>query len=106
MPLAQLEPDSPLARLPKAELHLHLEGCLTPALLVQLASQQGKKLVLEEVVGRYNTSTFPEFLGLFKWATSYLRQPEDYAQLTAHVVEELRNQNCRYAEITLSVGVM
>ncbi|MFZ0703943.1 MAG: adenosine deaminase [Candidatus Acidiferrales bacterium] len=106
MPLAQSGPDSPLARLPKAELHLHLEGCLTPALLVQLASQQGKKLVLEEAAGRYRTSTFPEFLGLFKWATSYLRQPEDYAQLTAHVVEELRNQNCRYAEITLSVGVM
>ncbi|MFZ0641134.1 MAG: adenosine deaminase [Candidatus Acidiferrales bacterium] len=106
MPLAQSGSDSPLARLPKAELHLHLEGCLTPTLLVQLAARYGEKLASEEVAERYNTSTFPEFLELFKWTTSYLRQPEDYAQLTAHVMQELRNQNCRYAEITLSVGVM
>lgn len=93
-------------RLPKAELHLHLEGCLTPTLLGQLAAQHGEKLAAEEAVKRYHTRTFPEFLALFKWATSYLRQPDDYAQLTAKVIEDLRNQNCRYAEITLSVGVM
>jgi aminodeoxyfutalosine deaminase len=98
--------DSPFAALPKAELHLHLEGCLTPSLLVQLAAHYSEKLSLETVTGRYNTSTFPEFLKLFKWATSYLRNPEDYAQLTAHVLQELRRQNCRHAEITLSVGVM
>jgi aminodeoxyfutalosine deaminase len=98
--------DSPFARLPKAELHLHLEGCLTPSLLVQLAARHGEKLEREKAEERYKTRTFPEFLELFKWATSYLRQPEDYAQLAAHVMQELRNQNCRYAEITLSVGVM
>jgi aminodeoxyfutalosine deaminase len=106
MPLAQSGSDSPLARLPKAELHLHLEGCLTPSLLVRLAARHGEKLAFEEVAGRYNTRTFPEFLDLFKWTTSYLREREDYAQLTAHVMQELRNQNCQYAEITLSVGVM
>ena len=106
MPLAQSGSDSPLAPLPKAELHLHLEGCLTPALLVQLAARYGEKLAFEEVAGRYKTRTFPEFLDLFKWTTSYLRQPGDYAQSVAHAVEELRNQNCHYAEITLSVGVM
>jgi aminodeoxyfutalosine deaminase len=106
MPLAQSGPDSPLARLPKAELHLHLEGCLTPALLVQLAARHGEKLSHEEAAARYRARTFPEFLELFKWATSYLRRPEDYPQLVAHVMEELRDQNCGYAEITLSVGVM
>lgn len=98
--------DSLFARLAKAELHLHLEGCLTPKLLVQLAARHGEKLEPEKVTERYDTRTFPEFLELFKWATSYLRQPEDYARLSAHVTQELRNQNCLYAEITLSVGVM
>ncbi len=107
--MTSAQPDSgsaSLERLPKAELHLHLEGCLTPTLLVELASRYGENLTYEKASERYNTSTFPQFLELFKWTTSYLRSPEDYAQLTAHVIQELRNQNCRYAEITLSVGVM
>ena len=106
MTAAQLEFASSLARLPKADLHLHLEGCLTPKLLVELAARHGEKLDLEQVSERYNTSTFSEFLDLFKWATSFLREPQDYAQLAAHVASELRNQNCIYAEITLSIGVM
>lgn len=106
MPLEQPPSASLFARLPKAELHLHLEGCLTPALVVQLAARYGEKLTLETVTERYHTRTFSEFLELFKWATSYLRKPEDYAQLAVHVEHELHSQNCRYAEITLSVGVM
>lgn len=101
-----LHDESALACLPKAELHLHLEGCLTPTLLVQLAARHGEKLDLEKITERYHTSTFAEFLDLFKWATSYLRNPQDYAQLADHVVSDLRDQNCIYAEITLSVGVM
>lgn len=106
MTAAQPEFASPFARLPKAELHLHLEGCLTPALLGQLARRHGEKLHVEAASQRYNTSTFREFLDLFKWATSFLREPRDYAQLAAQVVSDLRDQNCLYAEITLSVGVM
>ncbi len=98
--------DSPFAALPKAELHLHLEGCLTPALVAQLAAQHGESLALEQVAARFAIASFVDFLELFKWATSYLRQPEDYALLATHVVRELAAQNCLYAEITLSVGVM
>jgi len=106
MTAAQSESAPPFARLPKAELHLHLEGCLTPALLVQLAARHGEKLDLEKVTQRYDTTTFAEFLDLFKWATSYLREPQDYAQLAAQVASDLGEQHCLYAEITLSVGVM
>lgn len=101
-----LHDESPLARLPKPELHLHLEGCLTPALVVRLAAQHGEELNPRAVTKRYNTHTFLEFLGLFKWATSYVRQPEDYALLAADSVKELAAQNCTYCEMTLSVGVM
>jgi aminodeoxyfutalosine deaminase len=107
MTAAQSESDdSLLARLPKAELHLHLEGCLTPELLIRLAGQHGENLDYETVDRRYRIGSFLEFLELFKWTTSYLRRPSDYAQLAADAFRELSNQNCRYAEITLSVGVM
>ena len=95
-----------LVRIPKAELHLHLEGCLYPMQVVQLAARHGEKLCYEDVAARYNTNSFPAFLELFKWATSYLRDPEDYAQLCREPALHLIGENCIYAEITLSVGVM
>lgn len=95
-----------LVRLPKAELHLHLEGCLYPMQVVQLAARHGEKLRYEEVAARYNTNCFSAFLELFKWATSYLRAPEDYAALCSEPGLHLLGENCLYAEFTLSVGVM
>jgi adenosine deaminase len=97
---------SRLARLPKAELHVHLEGCMTPALLAELAEKYGEPLDRETIDERYHTRTFPEFLELFKWATSYLRSPEDYARLADATATRMIAENCRYAEVTLSIGVM
>ncbi|MGH9731405.1 MAG: adenosine deaminase [Candidatus Acidiferrales bacterium] len=104
----QSSPEIPAAilQLPKAELHVHLEGCMTPALLVELAARHGEKLELRTVEERYKTRTFAEFLELFKWATSYLREPEDYALLAEATATRISEENCIYAEITLSVGVM
>jgi len=97
---------SRLARLPKAELHVHLEGCMTPALLAELAAKHGEKLDPHKIEERYRTRTFPEFLELFKWATSYLRSPEDYARLAGATAARMIAENCHYAEVTLSIGVM
>jgi len=95
-----------ILQLPKAELHVHLEGCMTPALLVELARKHGQKIELRTIEERYKTRTFAEFLELFKWATSYLREPEDYARLAEVTAARMCEENCIYAEITLSVGVM
>jgi len=92
--------------LPKAELHLHLEGSIRPETAVELAARQGAKLKREEVVARYNYSDFLGFLEAFKWVTSYLREPEDYALITRRLAEELLRQNVTYAEVTISAGVM
>ena len=92
--------------LPKAELHLHLEGSIRPDTAVELAARHGVKLKREEVVARYNYTDFLGFLEAFKWVTSYLRQPEDYALVTRHLAEELLKQNVTYAEVTISAGVM
>lgn len=107
MTAAQSESDaSLLARLPKAELHLHLEGCINPMALVKLAERHGDKLDYTKVAERYNTRTFPAFLDLFKWVTSYLRTPDDYAYAVSLLPLHFDAERCVYAEITLSVGVM
>ena len=92
--------------LPKAELHLHLEGSIRPETASELARRHGTKITPEEVAARYNYADFSGFIEAFKWVTSYLRGPEDYALITRNLANELLRQNVVYAEVTLSVGVM
>lgn len=86
-----------LHSLPKAELHLHLEGSIEPATLLELAP--GSELA------PYEFSGFAGFIESFKRVTGYLRSPADYALITRRLLASLERQNVRYAEITLSAGV-
>lgn len=95
-----------LDALPKAELHLHLEGSIRPETAVELAARHGTRLTLNDVAARYNYSDFAGFIESFKWVTSFLREPEDYALITRKLLEELIQQRVVYAEITISAGVM
>src|SRR5215470_14937353 len=92
--------------LPKAELHLHLEGSIRPAIVSQLAACHGTPIAEEEARLRYSYADFLGFLDAFKWVTSFLRTPEDYALIAQDLAEQLLAQNVIYAEVTLSVGVM
>src|ERR1700689_5754874 len=95
----------PIDNLPKAELHLHLEGAILPQTAIELAARHGVALTPEDVAARYNYSDFRGFLETFKWVTSFLRDPEDYALITRNLAQELVEQNVVYAEILVSAGV-
>lgn len=96
----------PIRDLRKAELHLHLEGSIAPSTARELAAGQGVPLSEAEVRERYIYSDFLAFLETFKWVTSLLRTPEDFALVTDRLCDQLIAQNVVYAEVTLSVGVM
>lgn len=104
--MTHTDPRSLIAAWPKAELHLHLEGAIAPATVVELAARHGTTLSLDDVAQRYAYADFLGFLEAFKWVTSFLRDPEDYALITSRLCEELRRRNVVYAEVTLSIGVM
>jgi len=55
---------------------------------------------------RYAYQNFSEFLETFKWVTSLLRDPRDYALITHDLAEQLLSQRVMYAEVTISIGVM
>ena len=95
-----------IAAAPKAELHLHLEGAIQPGTVCALTARHGPRLSESEVRRRYAYRDFTEFIEAFKWVTSYLRNPQDYALIVADLAEHLLAQSVTYAEITLSVGVM
>jgi aminodeoxyfutalosine deaminase len=95
-----------IASLPKAELHLHLEGSIQPATVCALTARHGVTISEGEVRQRYAYHDFPEFIEAFKWVTSFLREPQDYALIARDLAEHLLTQRVVYAEVTLSVGVM
>jgi len=95
-----------ISSLPKAELHLHLEGSIQPLTVSALTARHGVAMTEEEVRHRYAYRDFPEFIEAFKWVTSFLRDPEDYALIARDLTEYLLTQRVVYTEVTLSIGVM
>jgi aminodeoxyfutalosine deaminase len=95
-----------IVSLPKAELHLHLEGAVQPSTVCELGRRHGSTWTEDEVRRRYRYTDFLGFLDAFKWVTSYLRDPDDYALVTRDLARQLIRHRVAYAEVTLSTGVM
>lgn len=91
-----------LRSLPKAELHLHLEGAADAQTLCEIAPG----LALEEAQARMRFADFEGFLQCFKWVHSCLKKPEHFALVLKRLLERLEEQGARYAEINVSAGVM
>lgn len=86
----------------KTELHIHLEGSVEPETLRELAPE----LSPEEIASIYHFTDFPGFLQAFSRVVQRLRTPEDYALITRRMIERMQSENVRYAEVTLSAGVV
>jgi aminodeoxyfutalosine deaminase len=101
-----------IARLPKVELHLHLEGSLRAETLREMAEGKswlkGKvaEWISERTRDSYCYGSFQKFLVAFGLVSLLLEGPQDYALATTRLMEWLAEQNVRYAEITLSAGVI
>jgi aminodeoxyfutalosine deaminase len=108
--------------LPKAELHLHLEGTLDPPTLAELSRRHntplptdnnrydvtgsGDELSEDDVRRLYSYRNFTGFMLAFKAVTERLRTPEDYELVTYRLMQKLRQQNVVHAEVYVSVGVV
>lgn len=91
--------------LPKAELHLHLEGAIQPATLLELRKNHGHPASLEKIESLYHFTDFLGFLNAFKNITEDLRGPEDYELIAYRLMERLKSENVLHAEAYVSVGV-
>ena len=91
--------------LPKAELHLHLEGSVTPETLVELRQRHGKPSTIAEAEALYQYKDFTGFLMAFKTLTEDLQTPEDYELITYRLMQQLKAENVLHAEVYVSVGV-
>jgi adenosine deaminase/aminodeoxyfutalosine deaminase len=96
-----------LRGLPKAELHLHLEGTIKPETLVELSKlHDAEPLTLEGARALYQYENFLGFLMSFKAVTERLKGPDDYELITYNMIKELASQGVVHAEVYISFGII
>jgi aminodeoxyfutalosine deaminase len=91
-----------LPTFPKAELHLHLEGSIDAETLKEMDGT----LTDAEIAAALSYSDFAGFIQSYVWINRKLRGPADYALAARRLFEKLAEQDVRYAEVTLSAGVI
>ena len=94
-----------ITSLPKAELHLHLEGSIDPPTLLELRNRHSKRSTLADVQELYRYADFAGFLMAFKTVTEDLQTPDDYELITYRLMEKLKAEHVLHAEVYVSVGV-
>lgn len=90
------------AALPKAELHLHIEGSLEPEMLFALAKRNKVDIPfksVEEVHKAYQFSNLQDFLDIYYQGMSVLKSEEDFFDLTMAYLNRARADNVLHAEI-------
>jgi adenosine deaminase len=91
-----------IAGLPKAELHLHVEGTLEPELKLELAARNGVTLPyadVQSVRAAYDFDDLPSFLACYYEGMSVLLTEADFHDLAMAYFRKAASQNVRYAEV-------
>lgn len=91
-----------IQNIPKAELHLHIEGTLEPELMFSLAKRNNVSLpysTVDELRKKYNFNNLQEFLDIYYQGTIVLRKEEDFYDLTWAYLGKAHSQGVKHAEI-------
>jgi aminodeoxyfutalosine deaminase len=102
-----MDPFTFARRMPKVELHVHLEGAIRPSTLLKLAQRNGVALPARSVTDLnefYRFRDFSHFIEVYVTITGCLRTPEDYALIAYEFGNDCARQNIRYAEVTFTIA--
>ncbi len=91
-----------IRNIPKAELHIHIEGTLEPELMLKIAKRNGVSLrfsTVDDVRKAYTFSNLPSFLNVYYEATSILLREQDFYDVTRAYLEKAHAQNVRHTEM-------
>ena len=93
-------------RMPKVELHVHLEGSIRPATLLQLAERNGVPLPVEDEESLrefYRFRDFAHFITVYETVQGCLRTPDDFRLIAYEFGADCARQHIRYAEVTFTI---
>lgn len=99
--------ESFLLRSPKVELHVHLEGAMRPAVLLELARRNGVDLPAADEAGLkrwFRFRDFEHFVEVYLTCSRALREPEDFQLLALDFLAEQAVQNVVYSEVHFTVS--
>jgi adenosine deaminase len=93
--------------LPKAELHVHLEGTITPSLVKQLAASNPRPIEINARIFSHDKTSFfwenfSEFHRVFEEALQVICSSAHYSLITYLYLAQLAKQNCLYAELIVA----
>ncbi|GAB6070611.1 adenosine deaminase [Thiomicrorhabdus hydrogeniphila] len=91
-----------IKKMPKAELHLHIEGTLEPAMMFELAQRNDVRLSyksVEEIESAYDFKDLQSFLDLYYQGMIVLQTEQDFYDLTWAYLQKCAEQNIIYAEV-------
>ena len=96
-----------IAAMPKAEIHVHLEGSISPTTLLELARRHDRLDVLPSTDPNalhtwYEFVDFPRFMRIYLTISDLLRTPDDFALIVERHGEAMAAQNIRYSELTFT----
>jgi adenosine deaminase len=94
--------ESYIRGIPKAELHLHIEGTLEPELMFRIARRNNVRIKYktpEEVRAAYRFRNLEDFLRLYYEGVNVLLEEQDFYDLTLAYLEKAHSQNVRHTEI-------
>jgi adenosine deaminase len=103
--LSNDHPKSWYERVPKVELHLHLEGAIPYGILWQLVRKYGGDPQVPDqaaLLRKFTYKDFPHFIETWNWMIQFLREYEDFSLFAEAVARDLASQNIRYAEVFYS----
>ena len=89
-------------RVPKVELHLHLEGAIPQEALWQLMQKYGSDPGVPDVQAlrqKFQFRDFPHFIETWVWKNRFLREYDDFMFIAEAVAKNLVHQNVKYAEM-------
>jgi adenosine deaminase len=92
-------------RIPKVELHLHLEGAIPHHALWSLVEKYGGDPSvpnLQALTQKFEYRDFPHFIETWVWKNGFLREYEDFCLIAQAVAQDLARQNIRYVEAFFS----
>jgi adenosine deaminase len=103
--MKQLLTENFIKRVPKADLHLHLDGSLRLGTLIELARQDGVRLPSYEEAGLCETVFKPDYANLgeylkgFAYTCAVLRTPENLERVAFELAEDCLAEGVRYIEV-------
>src|SRR5258708_40242591 len=96
-----------LLRMPKVELHVHLEGAMRPSVLIELARRNGVELPAADEAGLkrwFRFRDFDHFVQVYLTCSRALRAPEDFKLLASDFLAEQAMQNVVYSEVHFTIS--